>query len=158
MNVNPPTKLILLQMSRSLCIGVLFAVSLSVQAEVYKWVDEQGKTHYGDKPVNNAQQMEMDTEAKGHINTGQTRENKRRRLIDAFEEDRTRDNEEKQKKRQKKEKYKRKCVWTKDRLRRYERARYLYDLDSDGNRVVIPDVDRQKSMDALRRQAKKYCK
>jgi len=136
----------------------LLLVSFSTSAEIYKWVDEQGKTHYGDKPVENAQQMEVDITAKGHINTGQRREDKRKKLINAYAEDRARKTEEKKKRKEKKAKNEHKCVVSKDRLRRYERARYLYDLDSNGSRVVIPDAARQKSTEALRQQVKKYCK
>ncbi|VAW68163.1 hypothetical protein MNBD_GAMMA10-2249 [hydrothermal vent metagenome] len=139
-------------------VPILMLASFNLSAEIYKWVDEQGKTHYGDKPVNNAQQMEVDIEIKGNINTGQTRENRRKNLIDAFEEDRLREKKEKQKRKEKKEKHERKCRSAKDRLRRYERARYLYDIDSSGSRIVVPEAQRQKSTEALRQQVKKYCK
>jgi glutaredoxin len=31
-------------------LGLLVAVSGSVQAEIYHWVDDQGKRHFGDRP------------------------------------------------------------------------------------------------------------
>ncbi len=145
-------------MNKVFYTAVLLLTSFSLSAEIYKWVDEQGKTHYSDKPVENAQQMEVDIKVKGHINTGRRREDKRKKLINAYAEDRARKAEEKKKKKAKKAKNERKCVVAKDRLRRYERARYLYDLDSSGNRVVMPDASRKKSTDALRQQVKKYCK
>ncbi|HED36583.1 MAG TPA: DUF4124 domain-containing protein [Gammaproteobacteria bacterium] len=137
---------------------ILLLVSFSAFAEIYKWVDEQGKTHYGDKPAENAQQMDVDIEAKGHINTGQRREDKRKKLIDAYAEDRAREAEEKKKKKEKRAKNQHKCTVAKDRLGRYERARYLYDFDSNGSRIVVPDTVREKSTEALRQQVKKYCK
>lgn len=39
-------------------LGML-ALSLSVQANVYKWVDKDGKVHYSDKPQPNAEVVEL---------------------------------------------------------------------------------------------------
>ncbi|MDB5816159.1 MAG: hypothetical protein JWN23_3276 [Rhodocyclales bacterium] len=41
-------------MKRSLLVFVLCAYALGVQAEVYKWIDADGKTQYGDAPPKNA--------------------------------------------------------------------------------------------------------
>ena len=33
------------------CIFLVFAlIAFSISAEIYKWVDEEGKVHYGEKP------------------------------------------------------------------------------------------------------------
>jgi len=37
-------------MQKRLVIGLLLLVGLSAQAEIYKWVDENGKVQYGDQP------------------------------------------------------------------------------------------------------------
>jgi hypothetical protein len=36
----------------ALLVGVLLCAAGLASAEVYKWVDEQGRTHYTDRPVN----------------------------------------------------------------------------------------------------------
>lgn len=49
-----------------LSIGLLVLMfTASVQAEMYKWVDEQGTTHYGDKPLADHATLEI----KGEISS-----------------------------------------------------------------------------------------
>ncbi len=139
-------------------LAVLLFAPFMLQAEIYKWVDAQGNTHYGDKPVKNSTQMEVDISDKGNIKTSQSRENKRKNLIDSFDEDRARENKEKKKRKEERKKQARNCVVAKDRLRQYERVRYLYRLDMNGSRVVVPDNVRQKNTAALRKHIKEYCK
>lgn len=145
-------------MKKILILSCLYLLTYSVQAEIYKWVDDQGRTHYGDKPTESSKEIEVNTQKKDLINTGESREERRQKLLDSFDEDRARKNEEKEKQKQAKEKHMRQCAFAKDRLRRYERAGYLYNLDKDGNRVVISKEERKQTVDGLRDNIKKYCK
>lgn len=145
-------------MDRILITLVVLLHTQSASAEIYKWVDAEGKSHYGDKPVVHAQQLDIDITKKGHINTGESREEKRQKLLDAMSEDRARDNEEKEKKRVRQKKTERQCAWATDRLKRYERASYLYDLDKDGNRIAIPSEERDKRTEDLRKKISRYCR
>ena len=61
-------------MDRILITLVVLLHTQSASAEIYKWVDAEGKSHYGDKPVVHAQQLDIDITKKGHINTGESRE------------------------------------------------------------------------------------
>ncbi|VAW63347.1 hypothetical protein MNBD_GAMMA09-542 [hydrothermal vent metagenome] len=137
---------------------VLLFIPLMLQAEIYKWVDAEGNTHYGDKPVKDSQQMDIDIRDKGNIKTSQSRENKRRKLISSFDDDRDRENKEKKKRKEERKKMARNCVLAKDRLRQYERVRYLYSLDMSGSRVVVPDDVRKKNTELLRKQIREQCK
>ncbi|MGH8530718.1 MAG: DUF4124 domain-containing protein [Nevskiales bacterium] len=45
---------------RAVILGVILAFSaVAAQAAVYKWVDQNGKTHYSDKPVQNAEKLKV---------------------------------------------------------------------------------------------------
>ncbi len=64
-------RLILLLISIFLCSQVL--------AEVYKWVDENGKVHFSDQPQQGAQQIQVNTKSVVHSSSGpSTREINRR--------------------------------------------------------------------------------
>lgn len=137
---------------------LLFVLPFSLRAEIYKWVDEHGNTHYGDKPVEQSEQIQVDIEKKGHLKTTQGREDRRRKLVESMEEDRIRKEEEKAEEIKQRNRRKRQCVVAQDRLKAYERAGYLYDLDKDGNRVIVSKEDRQKVTEALRKNIAKNCK
>ncbi len=140
----------------TVCFLVLYS-SFSV-AEIYKWTDEQGQVHYGDKSVVSAKQMEVDTSKQGHIKINDSREGKRQKLLDAYADDHKREKIAKTKHQKKLKKQKKKCVKSKDQLKRYERASSLYDLDKEGNRITISNMEREKRTMALHDKIKKYCK
>jgi len=129
-----------------------------VNAEIYKWVDEQGNIHYGDKPVNKSKVMDVDISKQGHIKINNSREQKRRKLLETYADDHQRKNEEKEKQKKQKKKQERGCVLSKDRLKHYERASSLYNLDKDGNRVTVSSEEREQHTAELRNKIKKYCK
>lgn len=141
-------------------IGLILFIGLTpmANAEIYKWIDEQGGVNYGDKPITNSESLELDTEKKGHINTGTSREEKRKNLLDAMQEDKYRAQKEQKKSREQKKQQERGCVLAKDRLARFERASYLYDLDKEGNRVIATKEDRSKRTSQLRKNIRKHCK
>jgi len=145
-------------MERVLAFILLVGVMPIANAEIYKWVDEQGRVHYGDKEITNSRALDLDTAKKGHINTGSSREEKRRKLLDAMQEDKEREQTEQKKNRDKKKKHDRSCVLAKDRLAQFERASYLYDLDKDGNKVITSNEDRDKRTSQLRKKIQKHCK
>ena len=143
-----------------LIIAALYVVS--VQAEVYKWVDEKGRVHYGDKPGAGSQAIEV----KQHeapdkpAATGEdelSRDEKRQRISNMLEEDRLEKNKEREKKNKERERKKRECNRLKDHQRHTERASRLYKLDKDGNRVFLPNDQREKSQQKLRKRIKKAC-
>ena len=137
---------------------LLVVYSCYTSAEIYKWVDEQGKTHYEDKPVGNSKEMEVDIGKQGHIKINNERALKQKRLLETYDDDKQRENKEKAKKKKNKKKLARQCSQSKDRLRHYERASSLYDLDKEGKRITVSTQKREKVTTALRNKIKKFCK
>ncbi len=137
--------------------SALYLVVASASAEIYKWVDEDGKVHYGDKPVENASEVSVDTSKKGHMNPGAARQDMQRRLVDAYDEDRQKKNEEQDKSRKQKKKLQAQCTRARDKLRRIMQASSLYDLDKDGNRVTLSKEQRLSSTQSLREHIRKNC-
>jgi len=128
-----------------------------VSAEIYKWVDDQGNTHYGDKPAGQADSLQVDVSKKGHFDSSTDRAEKRQRLLDAMQEDRLRKQQEADKQREQREYAQRQCTVARDRLKQYENVGYLYRLDKDGNRIVIPTEKRDQLTEKLRNDIQKNC-
>lgn len=132
----------------------------NAMAEIFKWVDEQGNVHYSDTPVKaDAQQMQIKTESGSQPRVSeQERLERRQRLLQAYDEDRARQNEIDAREQKQKDQLKRECVIARDRLARYERSRNLYDFDKDGNRIILEDKEKQRITDTLRQQINQNCK
>ncbi len=64
-------------------VSALWIADPAVAAEVYKWVDEKGKVHYGDRPLPGAQSMRLKDVPQVTPIAGE-REEKRERLLQVF--------------------------------------------------------------------------
>ena len=138
---------------------IFLTASFPAQAEVYKWTDKQGNVHYTDRSVKDAREMNVYTEedAKKDVKKD-NRTEQRRKLIDAMEEDRKEKEKLKKEEQKRKQSLKRQCQWAKDQLRGYETAGGIYNLDKDGQRIVLSDKERSKATNKLRTDIKKHCK
>jgi len=139
-------------------ISLLYLYTSSVCAEIYKWVDAQGRVHYGDKQTNSSTEMQINASKKSNVKVSESREASRQRLLDAYKSDNERESKEKEKAKKKKKDLQRRCSYSKDTLKGYERARYLYDLDKDGKRIIMSSEERAKTTSRLKSNIKKYCK
>ncbi len=144
-------------MNKILLLLICLYPGFNVSAEIYKWVDDQGHTHYGDKPADEADSLQVDVSKKGHFDSDADRAEKRQRLLDAMQEDRHRKQQEAEKQREQQQYAQRQCVVARDRLKQYESVGYLYRLDKDGNRVVIPTEKRDQLTEKLRSDIRKNC-
>jgi hypothetical protein len=146
--------------SRSSVFIFLCLFSLVCHGEIYKWVDGQGNTHYGDKPDADqpATQVNIPAQESNNILPKQeNREERRRRLAEVLQEDRLKKKEEKEKDRAQKDEQKKQCIYAKDKLRNLEAAGRLYDLDKDGNRIILSENQRTASIENYRAQIKAHC-
>ena len=149
-------------MKKSVLLFIMLA-PLSLYAGVYKWVDDNGKVHYGDQPQSSQPSIEMniDVTSPAPVGSGEdqlTREEKRERLLQSMEEDRLEKHEQREKQKAIRAQNRQKCNRYRDRMRHYQRANALYRLDKDGKRVYVSDSDRAKSTKKLQAQIDRYCK
>jgi hypothetical protein len=132
-------------------------------AGVYKWIDDNGKVNYSDRPMTSQPSVEMnidDSATEPSFRSGNdqlSREEKRERLLQSMQEDRIEKQEQREKQKALKQKNRAKCNRYRDQMRHYERASGLYKLDEDGKRVYMSDNDRAKATRNLQRNIKKYC-
>lgn len=144
----------------------LLAVFLSVFvchpvfAAVYKWVDENGKVHYGDHPpAENTQQMKLKAgpAPSKTPDTDEERRKKQKRLLDAFAKERA-DKKAAQAQAETEEKQRGQwCAKARDDLAEIRSASYVYDYDKDGNQVVYSKEAREKATRDYEKRIKKFC-
>lgn len=143
-----------------LCVGW---ASLASASGVYKWVDEQGRVHYGEKPPARIQAQEMQLKAPplqddtAAEDDEAARSDNAQRLLRAFDEEREQKKAQQQKSREENARRERQCALARDRLRRFQSAGSLYDLDREGNRRILSDSERAASERRAQEDVARWC-
>ncbi len=143
----------------------LLASAAALAGGVYKWVDENGKTHYGDRPP--ASTSSQSVKVKPSTSTGQAplseaeRAARRRQLLFTFEAERAeRANKRAQEKQAlaKKREHRRRCAFARDDINQLKRASSIYNYDDQGNRRYLSDEQRDAYIKRYEAKVKKSCK
>ena len=142
---------------------MLLAIAGSAAAaKVYKWVDENGDVHFGDRPTrNNAQELEIKVQepvAPAAV-PGQPppRNQVRTNISDVMEEERLRRRKAREQEKEARESRQRNCVLARDKLRSYQESDYLYDIDSEGKRRVLSKAERAAAERDARDDVTRFC-
>ena len=131
----------------TIIISSLFAPLLfsnDVYSEVYKWIDENGKVVYGDKPAsNNADEIKI----KNTRNPDQhdvDRYKKQQKLLDVMQEERDAKIALKREELEKQAQQEQKCAELRARLQKMKEASMLYEeTDDPFNPKIISDEERK---------------
>ncbi|HEY5292717.1 MAG TPA: DUF4124 domain-containing protein [Burkholderiales bacterium] len=140
-------------------VCVLWALVIPATAQVYKWVDEKGVTHYGERPPQGAKAQEVEQRL---ANPGpapekaaqpswkeQDLEFRRRRI----------ENEQAETKQKQTQDAKRQaCNQARDQLAQTRSARRLYRLDEKGERVFQSDDERNALIARLEQLTSERCR
>lgn len=131
-----------------------------LQAEIYKWVDEQGNTHYGERPPQYGNANEV-TIRKGPSAPDPVLERHRQRqqkFLDVLQQEREEKKAKQNRKRREREEREMRCYRSKDELETYRSAGSLYEYDGQGNKVYLNDVEREKAIKRVEEDVRRYCK
>lgn len=143
-------------------VYIIILLSGTCQAAgIYKWVDENGQTHYGAYPGgNNAQELKVkpgSPTTTRQPTSQQSRKEKQQKLLKAFETERKIKQKNTARKKAQEAKRKKNCILARNQLRGYQESKYLYDLDDKGDRRVLSHKQRQQATDKARAVVKKWC-
>lgn len=151
------------QASRSgmwrLLIGLLCGIGLApvFAGEIYRWVDDQGRVHFGDTPPDNAERVEMTPAPAGDP---QLREHRERgdRLLDIMEEDRRRRDEEQHARQQADADRRSRCETARRRNAQAADANYIYQATGDpDNPRLLNEAERAEFEQQLQADIRHYC-
>ena len=138
-------------------------INIAMAAPVYKWIDEDGQVHYGNKADNkNAKEVEI---KERYIDSGspkkslnaEERANNLKRFVNSIDAENKSKAEELKKKKEEEEKKLIRCNASRDQLRRYESSGALYDLDEKGNRILLNKKQYEQAMVQARARVQKWC-
>jgi hypothetical protein len=128
-------------------------------AEIYRWIDENGKTQFSDRPVRGKVSSEVTVDTTKNAYGGGEVLNRQRDLLDRYEEQDQQAQKDRQQEAQDKEKQqqlKSACLGAKDKLTRYERS-LIYTLDDQGERVYYSEEKRAQTIEDYRAGINKNC-
>ncbi len=144
-------------LTRAMLIFVFCA--LPVSAGIYRWVDADGKVHFGDRPPAAETTEEMNIpQTPASPGTSSDRATDRRRLLQQIQEERENRRETARNKADEKKERERRCVLAKDRLRIYSESSSLYDLTQDGERRVLSFDERERVTRKAEQAVKRWCR
>ena len=129
----------------------------SVQAEIYRWKDENGKIHFSDKPHADATQLNIKPQKPAGIGSSNKQIKRQKALLNDFQEKREREQEQASQAKKQRVASERNCSELKNRLKDYQEADYLYDRDGSGERQNLSDERKQHEEQRLRDQIAERC-
>ncbi|MEW8431407.1 MAG: DUF4124 domain-containing protein [gamma proteobacterium symbiont of Ctena orbiculata] len=143
-----------------LLLSIFISPVFHLQAGVYKWVDENGRVHFSDRPTA-AESTEVEIKQQERTvppASQQDRRLKMQRMLEVYQEDRVEKKEAQQKQQEEKAKRKRNCARAKDRYNSHVRARGIYRYDKDGERQYLSDEERTRHMKSVKAEIARWCK
>ncbi len=131
-----------------------------VEAGVYRWVDENGKVHFSDRPGTAEDADEVQIKQKGESDQSAPHEadraETRQRLLEQYQKERLQKKEATEKKKAEDKQRERNCAIAKNRLSTYERSA-LYELDSGGERRYLSEAEYEKALASARAEVRQWC-
>ena len=146
----------------AVAITLTLAVSGSaVAGDIYKWVDEVGNVHYGDKPVSNGSErvaIESRPTDRARVQSqyqaaAQARAENRDARAQADEEGRKAEEEL----RAQADERRQKCEASRATMQKFVTSRRIYTQDESGERVYMDDAQMQAARERVENDINEYC-
>lgn len=133
---------------------LLALAPLLAQAEIYRWTDEQGRVHFGQRPQANAERVEVRPQVLERDAQTRERENRSERFFQARRDERTQREERQQAEQLERD---RACGVLRSRLQRLEAGRTFYSADAQGDRHYYSDAEVEAARRELRARVVEDC-
>lgn len=143
------------------CIGFLWLVCTNVQADVYRWVDDKGQVHYGDKLPKGISGSAIDMpkvepSVAPSVNDAERRQ-RQQKIIETLSTERKEREDARKEAREKKVKLKADCEKFKRRLVESESIHRYYRRNEKGERVYMTDKERVAADNKRKQQYNERC-
>lgn len=147
------------------CLVAAFCLFITCVADaaIYRWVDEQGRVHYGQHaPTDQAEQLDIpDTEPAAQPpdlqQLEQERGEQRRKLLETYQEEREMKRQAAEKRAQEQQQRQKNCVTARNRLAKYQRSNAIYETLEDGSRRFLSQAERDDELEQMRQAVQHWC-
>jgi Domain of unknown function (DUF4124) len=147
---------------RLIALTVLLTVSAAASAEVWRWVDSQGRVHYSDVPIEGATRVEgvnsrttnrevvaqrtaNESEQRAQLATRETQQRTEQATSEAVQQDVGRAREEQ-------------CKKAQEQYKTAVESQRLYRVGKDGERVYLTDAELTEARVNSRKAVDELCK
>ena len=138
---------------------VLTGTAAPAYAEVYRWVDEHGNVHFGDRPPGEqAEAVELDERALNVQEVSGERLEQQKKILDAYAEERRVRKEQAEQAAAQAAERRQACHEVRDQLRQMRDGGFVwYELDTDGERVYLDETTVRNRITALHEREQAVC-
>jgi len=126
-------------------------------AAVYRWIDENGKTHFSDKPHENAKQITIKKPNTTNLVGGTEQLRRQQELLQSFENERAEKKRDLLKQKQQQQKVDNYCRRQRNRLLNYKEADRLFLRDDDGTKKILNSARKRREIEKLEKEIKDRC-
>lgn len=145
----------------ALVLGACLLAAAAAHAQVYKWVDEKGRTHYGEKPPEGVKSSEVARPTPpSDPAKAKAPDDWRRKAQDAKRDQVQREQAEEQARRREaslRAQREQRCRNARIALDRLENVHNLYKYDERGERVYLSDAQREPEKARVRGEIREHC-
>lgn len=145
-------------MRKMVVMVLLLGCGVASAAGVYKWVDENGKVHYGDQPGNSSVREIILPAAPAPDENQRAHEQKQKKLLQVFEEERQEKREQEAKAKAETQKREQECTLAKARLKNYEQAGELTTKDKDGRERTLSKPEYRQALEDAKQAVEHWCR
>ena len=129
-------------------------------AGIYRWTDENGNVHFGDKPVDagSATELKIDTSRKSGITNTSGNKAEREYQLKKIEEEKQEQAEARSKRLAEKKQRRVKCNALKSDYQAHIQSTRSYRMSPDGERIYLSDAERTVRKNKLKKAMTRYCR
>lgn len=144
---------------KELLVLLCLLTTTVAQASTYRWVDENGQTHFGDRPPANAATDEVRLKSPAPSSDAAARARKQRvnEFLEQTERERAERNEAKARQEAKAAKHEARCQALRARLKHLKRVSGIYRLNKDGEQVFVDDEENERIRREFRDKVQREC-
>jgi len=143
---------------RTLLTLLVLSPAVSV-AEVYRWVDEDGRTHFGDRPPTQAASQEVKVEsAPARVdNSARDRQQKVNAFLEQKQQERDQQRAADAKAEKRAAKRAEQCTKLRARLKHMDSVSTFYNLNEQGERVFVSESENTRIRERFRKKVEESC-
>lgn len=145
---------------RKVCLlTVALLLSFSVNAQIYKWVDDNGQTHYSQEPPASGEAQQMDVPPPPPIDPDEAQ----KEVDDLIEQQQAAEKAQQEAEKEAQQEAEQEaikqenCRIARENLRQYQNNPGRRVMDEDGNVTRLREEDRQQKMLEFQEQIDLYC-